>query len=110
MSAKIFSFLLFSVFTIGEGINRRAFGQVWADYGYTTPKGGMKMMEKFVETLVKIDPLFEIYNICHNILWDKTPRPHRKPFGLFYPLETYGSSHFFIHRTLHPSKIYSVKK
>ena len=28
---------------------------------------------------------------------------------LFYPLETCLSSYFFIHRTLHPGKIYSVK-
>ena len=43
------------------------------------------------------------------LLWDKIARPHRKPFGLFYPLETCFSSYFFINRTLHPGKIYSVK-
>jgi len=42
------------------------------------------------------------------LLWDKIARPHRKPFGLFYPLETSFSSNFF-HRTLHPCKINSVK-
>ena len=48
--------------------------------------------------------------IYRQILRDKIARPHRKPFGLFYPLETCVSSYFFIHRTLLPGKIYSVKK
>ena len=43
------------------------------------------------------------------LLWDKIARPHRTPFGLFYPLEPCFSSYFFIHRTLHRGKIYSVK-
>ena len=29
------------------------------------------------------------------LLWDKIARPHRKPFGLFYPLETCFSSYYF---------------
>ena len=41
-------------------------------------------------------------------LWDKIARPYKKPFGLFYPLETCFLS-FFIHRTIHLGMIYSVK-
>ena len=29
------------------------------------------------------------------ILWDKIARPHRKPFGLYYPLETCFSAESF---------------
>ena len=30
-----------------------------------------------------------------NLLWDKIARPHRKPFALFYPLETCFSAKSF---------------
>jgi len=43
------------------------------------------------------------------ILWDNIARPHRKPFGLFYPLETCFCDESF-HPYNSPSKIYSVKK
>ena len=43
------------------------------------------------------------------ILWDTIARPHRKPFALFYPLETCFFRRIFSSKTLHPGKIYSVK-
>ena len=39
--------------------------------------------------------LFKKHRSLKNILWDKIACPHRKPFGLFYPLETCFSSYFF---------------
>jgi len=38
------------------------------------------------ENLIGI--ILEYNKHMRNILWDKISRPHRKPFGLFYPLET----------------------
>jgi len=38
-----------------------------------------------------------ITNLSRKIVWHKIARPHRKPFGLFYPLEKCFSSHFLIH-------------
>jgi len=35
------------------------------------------------------------FKIRKNILWDTIARPHRKPFGLFYPLETCFSAESF---------------
>jgi len=37
----------------------------------------------------RLKTFFEIF------LWDKIARPHRKPFGLFYPLETCFSAESF---------------
>ena len=74
----------------GKSLTLRLPGQIYSQQDYTV------VLTKILK--------HNIYNVIPNvihILWDKIARPHRKPFGLFYPLETCFSSYFFIHRTLH---------
>jgi len=48
--------------------------------GLTVCLNVFKKIQKQIQEIKK--------NIFSKILWDKIARLHRKPFGLFYPLET----------------------
>jgi len=56
----------------------------------------LESLRASTEPLDQVHTIFGHYYIFDtDLLWDKIARPDRKPFGLFYPLETFFSAKSF---------------